>query len=84
MGDTTDNIDAKYRQTYEEELTGLSRRRERDPSCTVRDLEGTLRNLYIMDGNNWEGRSALLQASISATIAAHETFIANWKKELEQ
>jgi len=81
MGDTTDGIDHKYRHVFEEELTGLQRRRAHDPSCTVSDIEGTLKNLYIMDGNNWEGRSEMIQAALSATIAAHELFINEWKKE---
>jgi len=84
MGDTTDGIDLKYRHVFEEELTGLQRRRAHDPSCTVADIEGTLKNLYIMDGNNWDGRSEMLQAALSATIAAHELFIAEWKKETQK
>lgn len=82
MNETTDLIDERYRQVFEEELTGLTRRRERDPSCTVADLRGILRNLYITEGNNWEGRSEILQAAISATIAAYEYFIAEWDKEI--
>lgn len=81
MSETTEGIDQKYCQVYEEELVGLSRRRAHDPDCTIGDLEGTLHNLYIVDGNNWEGRSEMVQASISATIAAHESFISEWKKE---
>jgi len=81
MSDIEASIEGKYRQVYEEELIGLRRRRERDPELTVTNIEGTLKNLYIMDGNNWEGRSEILQAAVSATIAAHEYFISEWKKE---
>ena len=84
MSETTDLIDAKYQHVYEEELRGLQRRCEHDPSCSLKDLSGVLHNLYIMDGNNWEGRSEMLQASISATIAAYEHFIAEMKKDQSQ
>ena len=84
MSESTEWIDEKYREVFEDELTGLERRRERDPSCTVSDLEGILKNLYIMDGNDWIGRGQVQDTTLSATIAAYEHFIAEWKKELAQ
>ena len=84
MGITTDNIDEKYRQVLEEELRGLQRRREHDSSCTIDDLKGILKNLYIFEGNNWDGRSELMATSLTATIAAYERFIADWEKESDR
>jgi hypothetical protein len=81
MGETTDRLDEVYRQAFEDELIGLQRRRENDPACTIDDIEGILKNLYIMDGNNWDGRGETTQLALSATIAAYEHFIAEWKKE---
>jgi hypothetical protein len=71
--------DIKYEETFEQELRGLRRRRESDPSCTPEDLEGTLRHLYIMDGADWGGRGDVQDTIMAATIAAYEHFIAQWK-----
>jgi len=71
----------KYTETFEEELRGLERRRAADPSCTVADIEGILKNLYIMDGADWGGRGGVQDIVIAATIAAYEHFIADWEKD---
>lgn len=73
--------DVKYREVFEEELRGLRRRRESDPRCTVEDIEGVLRHLYIMDGADWYGRGDVQDITMTATIAAYECFIARWKAE---
>ena len=74
--------EVKYAETFEEELRGLERRRAADPNCTVEDIEGTLRHLYIMEGADQGGRGSVQDAAMSATIAAHEQFISRWKAEL--
>jgi phage host-nuclease inhibitor protein Gam len=74
--------DAAYDKIFEQELRGLRKRRESDPSCTVRDIEGVLRHLYNMDGSDWVGRGGVQDVTMAATIAAHERFIAEWKAEL--
>jgi hypothetical protein len=71
----------KYAEVFEEELRGLERRRESDPLCTVRDIEGLLHHLYIMDGADWYGRGDVQDISMAATIAAYECFIAQWKAD---
>ena len=81
MGALTDWRDIKYRETFEEELRGLRRRRESDPGCTVADLEGTLTHLYIMQGADWGGRGEVQGITLGATIAAYERVIAEWKAE---
>ena len=73
--------DVKYEEVFEQELRGLQRRRQSDPSCTAKDLEAVLRNLYIMDGADWYGRGDVQDVTMAATIAAYEHFIAQWKKE---
>jgi len=75
--------DKKYAETFEDELRGLERRRAADPNCTVADLEGTLKNLYIMDGSDWLGRGRVQDAVMAATIAAYEHFIASWQAEIK-
>ena len=81
MSSSTDWQAVKYNEVYEEELRALHRRRESDLQCTVSDLESVLKNLYIMEGA--EGVGAVHAISMAATIAAHEHFIAQWKKESE-
>ena len=71
--------DIKYQEVFEEELRGLDRRRKSDPLCTVKDIEGILQNLYIMDGADWYGRGDVQDVTMAATIAAYEHFLAQWK-----
>ncbi|MDR0316721.1 MAG: hypothetical protein LBH97_07470 [Treponema sp.] len=81
MGISTEWQDTTYTETFEEELRGLERRRAAEPNCTVADIEGILKNLYIMDGADWGGRGGVQDANMAATIAAYERFIAQWKTE---
>ena len=71
--------DIKYSETFEQELRGLERRVKADPSCTLPDIEGILRNLYIMQGADWGCRGDVQDTVIAATIAAYEHFAASWK-----
>lgn len=81
MGVSEEWRDIKYRETFEEEMRGLERRRRLDPDCTAADLEGILKNLYIMDGADWGGRGDVQDTVMAATIAAYESFIGRWKAE---
>jgi hypothetical protein len=81
MGFSEEWQDIKYTKTFEEELRGLERRRAADPNCTVTDIEGTLKHLYIMDGADWGGRGGVQDAVMAATIAAYEYFVSRWKAE---
>jgi hypothetical protein len=73
--------DIKYEEIFEQELRGLTRRRETDPHCTIADIEGILQHLYIMDGADWYGRGGVQDITMAATIAAYEHFITEWKSE---
>ena len=68
-----------YREAYNKEITGLKKRLAADPSCTAEDLEGTLKNLYIMEGADWLGRGEVQNITLAAVIAAHETIISELK-----
>jgi hypothetical protein len=81
MGNSTEWRDITYNETFDEELRGLTRRRETDSSCKVKDIEGILNSLYIMEGMDHIGRGSLQDTIISARIAAYEHFIAQWKAE---
>jgi hypothetical protein len=73
--------DRAYEDSLESTLAGLEARRKADPSFTVEDAEGTLRHLYIQEGNDWASRGMLQDAVLAAQIAAHEQFIEAWKRE---
>jgi hypothetical protein len=79
---TRDWQDAKNKEVFESALRGLERRRDSDPSFTLEDAESALTHFYILDGNDWLGRGELGDIISQATIAAHEHFIAEWKKLL--
>jgi len=78
---STDWRDEKYREVFESVLRGLERQRALGAAFTLADAEGTLRHLYIQEGNDWAGRGEPQDISIAATIAAYEHFIAEWKVE---
>ena len=82
MPETIDWEDTKYQEVFDDETRLLVRRRSADASCTLDDVQGILDSLYIVDGNNAEGRSSVQQIVLSATIAAYEAFIHQWKKEI--
>lgn len=71
----------KYDEVFESALRGLNRRREVDPSYGLADAEGSLKHLYVQDGNDQGGRGELQDIILAATIAAHEHHIAEWKAE---
>ncbi|MFP3089141.1 hypothetical protein LQZ21_02300 [Treponema sp. TIM-1] len=81
MASSVDWRDIKYEEVFEQEIRGLLRRRESDPTCTVADLEGVLQHLYHMDGADWTGRGEVQDITMAATIAAYEHIIAQWKAE---
>jgi len=73
--------DRTYETTYDGILSVLAERRKIDPSFTMSDAEGTLRHLYVQEGNDQGARGPLQDAILEATIAAYEQFIDMWKKE---
>jgi hypothetical protein len=81
MGFSEEWREIKYQETYEEEIRGLTRRRQVDPTCTVEDLQAILKALYVMDGADWGGRGGVQDTIMDATIAAYEQFIFQWQSE---
>ena len=84
MPETIDWEDRKYQEAFDDETRLLTRRKASDASCTIDDIQGILDALYILDGNNATGRSVVQQITLSATIAAYEAFIHQWKKEIAE
>jgi hypothetical protein len=48
--------------------------------CTIEDIESLLKSLYKLDGDDWLGRGEVQDIVMSATLAAYEHFIAEWKR----
>ncbi len=84
MNQSTQWLDDKYRQVFDDELRGLERRRQNDPSLTIDQIQGLLKHLYIFAEQDWDGRGRVFETAIAATVAAHEYFIAEWQKELSR
>lgn len=84
MTDAEALLEQKYQEAFEDEYRMIGKRRERDPSLTVEYFERYLRSLYELQDHDLDGRGALVDQVIAAQIAAHEAYIANWKKELSQ
>jgi hypothetical protein len=81
MSSSVEWQDITYKETFDEEIRGLTRRRQVDARCKIEDLEGILTALYIMDGADQGGRGSFQDTILSARIAAYERFIAQWKAE---
>lgn len=77
--ETASNLDnwqeAKFREFYDEEYAFLQRRLQKG-SVDKAELQAVLDSLYIFDDNNADGRSLVMQLSLSASIAAYEAVIA--------
>jgi len=72
--------DIKYKEVFDQEIRGLTRRLQSDTGCKITDLEAILKSFYIMDGADHGGRGILQDIIIAATIAAYEHFIAELRK----
>ena len=71
----------KYREVFEQTCHQLEARRASDPTFTLQFLEGLLETAYVDLGNDWLGRGAVGDITQSATIAAYEHFLAEWKAQ---
>lgn len=80
-GPSTDWRRTKYNEVFEGTLSLLAYRRARESGFDVADAERILGHQYVSEGNDWGGRGDLGDIIMSATIAAHEHFIAEWKRE---
>lgn len=80
MVGSREHIENHYAQCFDEEMRFLERRRQQDTSFTPEVLEGTLKALYQIDGDNWEGRSSVAQEQLNAQIDASERFLHEWEQ----
>ena len=71
----------KYRRVFEETCMQLETRRATDPTFTIEFTEGLLKTAYIDHGNDWVGRGAVGNIAQTATIAAYEHVLAEWRSQ---
>ncbi len=79
MGEVDSWEDEKFREVFEDEMRGLTRRMIHDPSCSIEELEGILESLYALADRNREGR--VQEIVFQATIAAYEAFVHEERKK---
>jgi hypothetical protein len=77
MESTQDWRDALYQKTFDDEYRGLERRSASGNNFGADDIAGMLRHLYEMEGSDWLGRGEVQNITLSATIAAYESFMKN-------
>lgn len=77
-----DYKEKKYDTTFESVYKHLKQQKENDVNYSIDDLEKFLDSLYASEGNNWTGGGESKEIALSATIAASELFLTEWKKQL--
>ncbi len=81
--DAEDVIALRYEETYASVVAYLQARRSEDPSFTIDQLRGYLKEAVTRQGNDWIGGGALFDATQAAIVAAHEAVLAEWQAELD-
>jgi len=70
-----------YQNTFDAIIAQLTIRRRREKDFTLDECRKLLHTEYINQGNDWIGRGSLQDIVHGATIAAYESFIADWEHE---
>ena len=73
--------DKKYNEIFDSIYNSLCEQKENYPSYKIEHLEKFLESLYFNDGNNWAGCGDKKDISDSASIAACELLVCEWKEE---
>ncbi len=72
-----------YDEVFEVTCAEIAHRRAHQAGFTIATLEGMLETAYVAEGNDQDGRGHIWHLRQSATIAACEHCLAEWKKELD-
>ena len=73
-----------YDETFEKACIYVDNRRKTDKDFSIKTLEDMLETMYVRRGNDWVGKGPLKNIEDSATIAAFEHKLAEWKKEIKK
>lgn len=69
-------IDERYEDTFSSVYAVLQELAQKNPEQAERHIRQTLKSLYIRQGNDWTGRGAIGNAGLDASVAAHESILA--------
>jgi len=72
----------KYDEVFESTCAYVATRRQTDPHFTIETLQGLLQTQYTYQGQGWDGMGEMGHIVTSATVAAYEHMLAEWRKEL--
>ncbi|WP_373897347.1 hypothetical protein ACER0A_013605 [Haloimpatiens sp. FM7315] len=72
---------SQFDRIFDDVYENLKAQRELVSTYSIKELESFLETLYVSNGNDWEGRGSVSQIKNNATIAACETFLAEWREE---
>jgi len=71
-----DYLNELYDSTFQSVYDALVEMTRKDPIGAMHHIKQVLKGLYVWQGNNWTGRGVVGDASIDASIAAHESILA--------
>lgn len=74
----------KYDLIFENAYNDFIKTMKEDPNYSIENLESLLESMYIVQGNDQLGRGSRHDISINATVAAAETVLYEWRKELRK
>jgi hypothetical protein len=72
----------RYREVFEEVCRFVEYQQLTNPDFTIEQLEQLLEKACIREGNDWVGRGMVSHIADSATIAAYEHMLVEWRNEL--
>jgi hypothetical protein len=77
-------LDQLYDSTFDSVYEDLAEMAQEDPVWAIQKIRGVLKSLYVRQGNDWAGRGVVGDTGIDASIAAHESMLAELasRKEL--
>lgn len=78
---TDKTLEKKYEEVFQSVCDYVDHQRQNDAGFTVERLQKMLETEYINEGNGWTGKSEVQEIISSATIAAYQHKIVEWKKE---
>lgn len=70
-------LEELYQSTYEANYQALLDVIRKDPAHAAHHIRQVLKRLYVRQGNDWAGRGIVGDTSIEASVAAHESVLAD-------
>ena len=70
-------LEELYDTTFASVHEMLREQARRNPERVAHQIRQVLKTLYVQQGNDWAGRGVVGDTSIDASIAAHESILAD-------